>query len=63
MQKMHRFFISKNKIKNALKNKKAALNGQPFFAKKLNYASSEKYLIVLTICDVYEFSLSYHETT
>lgn len=28
-----------------------------------NYASSAKYLIVLTICDVYEFSLSYQETT
>ena len=28
-----------------------------------NYASSAKYLIVLTIWLVYEFSLSYHETT
>ncbi len=35
MQKMHRFFISKNKIKNALKNKKAAPDGQPFFCKKV----------------------------
>ncbi len=30
---------------------------------KLDYLISEKYLIVLTIWLVYEFSLSYHETT
>lgn len=29
----------------------------------LNYANSAKYLIVLTIWLVYEFSLSYQETT
>ena len=38
----------------------------PFGSKLIyqtNYASSAKYLIVLTIWLVYEFSLSYHETT
>lgn len=47
---------------NGIETKKG-LHLQSFLYLYCDYASSAKYLIVLTICDVYEFSLSYHETT